>query len=356
MRILLTLLLAVLIALPGALAAADDFRITLAPGAEPQFEGQGVAANLTAHQPGEVLEWNLTTTKGQLVGTVVSHAYFTVAWPKQVRPDVDPRATVDVGTAEDVDEARLGTQMVNYTQSGQDLVLRLTFPANGTATLRLERDVKAPNFTLDPIANLTHNSFFTRTHTDEYARADLILQPPTGEPLRNPTVIWSFLQNFSVIGLRPDTTYMVHGVFHDWSDNTARSPAFAVRTLPLPDFPKPLVTAREPPANATLAQGPTLIAVNFTGPAPASTDGVAFFVDKVPQHRGVALLEGRAELRLDQPLANGKHTASVELTSAEGGTTLERWEFQVGPATPAPPLLLVVLALAGAAWAARRAR
>jgi hypothetical protein len=354
MRLLL-IALAVLALAAVPVAAAADFTVTLTPGAPPSFEGAGVSATLAEEVPGERVAWNLTGS-GQMSGRVVSRGYFDVERPRQVAPDVDPHFDLTEAPPDELANATDGVRLLNYSREGGDLVLTMTFPLEGVGYLRLTRDVAPPNFTLGPVRNLTHQGFYVETTTDEYAWSDLVLQPAAGgEAVRNPIGTRTLLQRFPIQGLRPDTPYVWWVNFTDWSANAVQSPQQSLRTLPRPVLPAPTITAQEPTANATLAAPVRLVAVNFTGPAPANLDSVAVFVDKTPQLGNVRLLPGRVEATLTTPLGPGDHTASVELTSDEGGLAVARWAFKVGGARAAlPDLPWIALSLAAAAIVARR--
>jgi hypothetical protein len=350
-------MLALLALLACAQAAqAEDFRITLAPGATPRFEALGNASGeLAQERPGLLVVWNITTGAPRLVGTVVSHHYFALLErPRQVVPEADDHFFVELPGAE-LNDTGPSARAVNFTVAPDGTItLALAFPVEaGHAQLRLTRDTDAPPFTVGEVQNLTDSKFYLETTTAEYAFANLVLQTGSEDPILNPTAIPALLQRFPVQGLRPDTAYACYVEFRDWAGNTGRSANFTVRTLPTPERPKPMVTAREPLPGAVLREPVLLVAVNFTGPAPPSLDQVAVFLDKVPTHEGLRLLPGRLEVVPSPPMGPGPHSVGIELTGQEGGTAVERWTFEV--ARPAPgPAAVAVVALAALALARRR--
>jgi hypothetical protein len=352
--VLFLILLASAAAVP---ARAEDFRIVLTPGQQPRFEGAGVEAELLEETPGESLAWRLTTASPALAGSVASDGYFAVERARQVVPEVrDTEERERWRFLTEVDEPDpAGGYAVNLTLEGTQARVALAFPVNGSTELRLTRDVASPGFTVGPVQNLTHQSFYLETTTTEYARANLVVRPAGGgEEIPSPTVLYSLLQRFPVQGLRPDTAYVLRVEFEDWARNAARSPDQDLRTLPAPVLPAPVVTAREPAPDSILPGPVDRIAVNFTGPAPASVADVRVFVDKVPTSEGLALQPGRLEVRLRAPLGPGPHSVGVELTSEQGGTAVERWSFQVAGAAPGAPATLALLGAAGALASERR--
>jgi hypothetical protein len=209
------------------------------------------------------------------------------------------------------------------------------------------------------VQNLTHQSFYLETTTNEYSYADLVVRRiPDGDAVRNPTTIPALLQRFPVQGLRPERDHVFWVNFTDWAGNLNRTPEMPLRTLPRPILPAPTITAVEPRPNATLGEAVRMVAVNFTGPAPPSADYVNVFVDKVPTRDGLVLIEGRLAVTLAEPLGKGRHTIGVELRTREGGEASTQWAFEVQPdrGTPTMPWALA-LALPGlAAWALRARR
>lgn len=347
--------LAVLLALAPA-AAAEDFRVTLVHGQAPRFEGAAVEAELLEAGPGRV-EWRLRSAAAWLEGTVLSEGWFEVERPRQVVPESRTPGALDDDWHffhEVRDPGAPGPdRLVNLTGQGSAATLRLGFPVNGTAWLRLTRDVEPPGFTLGDPTNVTHFAFHLVTTTTEHALGDLRIRPAAGgEEVPHRTTILALLQRFPVQGLDPDTAYVFDVAFTDWAGNAATSPPVAVRTLPAPELPKPVVVERFPPPGAILGEPVALIAVAFTGPAPRP-DGIAVFVDKLAVREGIALNGSRVEVRLAQPLGPGRHSVGVELTSAEGGTAVERWSFEVARPAPGPAGAALLLA-AAAVLAVRR--
>ncbi|HEV8360734.1 MAG TPA: hypothetical protein VGR28_09800 [Candidatus Thermoplasmatota archaeon] len=356
------LLLALTLGAPPAAALEEGFSIELArDAAAASAGGEDVALELVREVRGEEAVFSITTARTQVHGAILVRGW-DVARAEQVYVEVDPHFDLKERPADDLDSAGEGVRIFNYTSGLPNLTIDLTFPVDGNATLVIVRDVQPPNFTIGAPANVTDHSFDLVTSTDEYAAADLVIRPAAGgEEVHSPIGVRSLQQAFPVIGLRPATLYSWYVDFRDGSGNTARSPNATLRTLPTPARPAPVITAREPPPNATVDAAVRLVAVNFTGPAPASLDGVSVFLDKVPQHQGVALLPGRLEVRPAAPLGPGLHTVGVELTSADGGMTVDQWAFHVAgaradAAAPGPGLALLVAGLAGAAWAAARRR
>ena len=337
--------LALIVALPTA-AAADDFRITLQSGDDPHFEGTGVTATNVSHEPGQADAWRLTTAKTRLVGTVVSDGYFAVARAHQIRPEADGQYFVEIA-GPDVESTGGRAWVTNLSKDGSKVTMRVAFPVDGGSTLfKLTRDVTPPGFTLGPVSNISWQGFYTETHTNEYARGNLLIHPAAGgEPVQNPTPEAALLQRFPIIGLRPETDYVYHVEFEDWSHNLNTSEDRTVRTLAKPVVAAPTITAREPPPDATLSQPVSLIAVNFTGPAPPTPEFVTVFVDKAPFMRPFTVLDGRIEIHLREPLGTGRHSTGFELRTAEGGQAETHWQFTVAggsPGMPAWAFLLVV--------------
>lgn len=343
-------------------APGEDFRITLAAGAAPRFEGVGVDATLVVNSPDQ-LEWRLATAKERLLGALVSDGAWPVERPRQLVPEARASGIPDddwhfFTEVQDVTDSAAWARVTNISAEGKRVAFALAFPVNTTlheAGLRVTRDTAPPGFTVGPVADLTHFSFYLETTTTEYALANLVIRElPAGEPVPNPTSVFARLQRFPVQGLDADADHAFHVEFTDWAGNTARSPDQRVHTLPRPVLPAPVVTAREPPPNATLAAPVRQVALNFTGPPPRWPGGVAVFIDKLPVHEGVSLGPGRVEVALPRPLGPGPHTVGIELTTPEGGLAVERWGFEVAAPTPLPAL--TVLAALGLAAASLRRR
>lgn len=348
----------------GTAGAAEDFRARVAPG-EVSFDGPGIVAVLEEQGP-DVVAWRLRTNLTSPEGVVEVRGWFSVDRPRQVvpesrtagAPDADWHQFIEVA-AQALADRPAGARNVNLSGEARNLTLRLALPVNaatGEAGLRLRRDVAPPVFALGPVQNLTHIGFYLETTTDEPALATVLVRPAAGgEEVPLPTTSASRLQRFPVQGLAPNAAYLFRVTFQDWAGNSATSADVPVHTLPAPVRPAPRITARTPEANATLPAPVALVAVAFEGPAPRGLDGVQVFVDKTAQARAnMTLLPGRLEVRLAPPLGPGAHDVGVELTSAEGGLTVERWAFTVAGATPLPGPAWAALALAAAGALARR--
>lgn len=240
--------------------------------------------------------------------------------------------------------------------SGDDLVLRLGVPGPVNATLVLQRDERAPGFTLGAPQNVTHFSFYMETRTDELAWGDLQVRKADagGEWVRNPTPVPHVLQRYPVQGLDAASTYDARVAFKDWAGNVATSETFTVTTLTEPIRPRPIVAPLAPAPNATVEGGAVVVRASVESPESPIED-VRVFFDK-REVTQLARVEDGVVTFAAGALEPGRHSVSVEARNAVGGEADARWAFDVaGEARAAPGLgALATLAVAAALVAVRR--
>lgn len=380
MRPLAGALFLVLLLPLAAAMEGDDFEITLFPGSPPVFASGNATATLVREIPGEVVEWNVSTTKPTLVGTIEAGTYFEVSRAKQARPEVanlalaqeranstqvfDPWFFFTEVSPERVSDAGGRAHLANLTLAPERLTLRLGFPVTtGNVTLRLVRDATPPTFIVREPERVAHNSFYVETETNEYAYADLVIRKASGgEGVRNPTSAIALMQRFPIQGLDPETAYVFDVTFTDWSGNLARSPEFRVTTTVAPIAPKPEIVRVFPLPNTTIVETRPMIVVDYVaGDYPVTT--ASLFLDKRPVDPTRVAIEvmegaggvGAATYALSEALSPGRHTVLVELSNAEGGMASRQWTFDIaGSPTPAPALLVALAAVGGIAALCRR--
>lgn len=372
LRAVILALLTLLAAAPAALAQASDpidARIGLAPGSEPTYAGpEGIVRFLNA-TPGERYAWQLNLTANYTTFEVRARGVFDVERPRQAVPliHLDEHEAICQERAtrgpcdytlfyqfpnERVWDVDGPARVFHVNGTADDIVLRLGIPGPTNATLVLERDVTPPGFALGEVANVTPISFYQETRTDEFALADLqVREKGTEEWIQNPTTLYHVLQRFPVQGLDPDTEHEARVVFTDWAGNTATSETYTVRTPPRPQGVKPVVTPLAPAPNSTVEVGSVVIraAVDDQGVGLAD-GGLRLFFDLREVREDLVYQDGVLSYTPRTALAPGRHTVSVEATSAEGGTGTARWTFEVAGATrnesPATPALALVVLLA----------
>lgn len=356
-----------LLAVPTSLAAktGPDLVVELRPDAPPAYDGPaGLLQPLNA-TPGERYAWRFTPTdEYTIIEFRVRGNLFNVTRVEQAAPILEgiaeDRFPLFVRFPDDLLWTADGpAQVYRYNGTPDRFVLRLGLPA-GNATLVLHRDVTPPGFTLGPVTNVTHISFFQETRTDEMSYANLrIREAPGGEWIENPTPAYHVLQRFPIQGLDPDTDYEAQVTFTDWAGNQVKSDPYRVRTAPKPIVPIPTVTPLEPLPNATLPNGTFVIRASVASDAPLQGGDIRFFLDKREVREGLRFDGETFSYQPPAPLEPGVHSAAVEVTNALGGRGVARWTFEVAGAereAPGPALPLLVLALVGGVALSRRTR
>lgn len=363
------LLMLSLVATPLAAAAnGPDFVVELRPGQAPSYQGPQGLARLAESQEGQRYAWNLTLTQDYTVGEFrVRGGLFDVDRVQQVVPTLEDVPDNHYPLFERFPDDELWTaegpaQVYRYNGTPQDFVLRLGFVGPGNQTLVLRRDVAPPTFTLGPVTNVTHLSFFQETRTDEMAIANLRIRPQGGgeaDWVENPTPSYHVLQRFPIQGLDPESDYEARVVFTDWAGNRVESEPYRVRTAPKPVVPIPTVTPLEPAPNATLPNGTVVIRASVASEVSLQGGDIRFFLDKREVRDGLRFDGQVFTYQPPAPLEPGLHSAAVEVTNAAGGRGVARWTFEVAGAereAPGPGLPLLAVALALGLAAARRAR
>lgn len=352
-----TLMLFVVLFLPVA-GALDDFTITLRPGQSPSFTGYGVAAVMARETPGEVVEWNLTTAKSFLVGSILSEGYFSVDRARQVVPEVDDHFFYEDSPA-NVVSGEGAAWLVNLTKTGTQVRIALSFPVEAVAQLRLTRDLVAPTFSVGTPQNITHYSFYLETTTNEYALATLTYWvDPGGELIPLPTTIPALLQRFPAQGLRENSTYAYQVKFEDWAKNAATSGTDRLQTQLRPLVAGPVVTALVPADGARLDMAPEAIEANFTTPIGVIDPAlhIRLFVDKHEVTEYTTKTSTSIRYAPSSPFGERFHSVGLELLNSESGKTVATWDFTVGSVepTPAPPAWVTLLVLFGLFFLRRR--
>lgn len=338
---------------PGAVAT--DFRIER--GEDEQGEDgwrfsseQGnVAGELVEAETGEHYAWELESGLDRLVGEVVAPAgHFDVERRRQVVPRVDDALFSPVSSPDRVDETENPSRVVNITRlEDGTFVYRVAFPGNADPDFMrfsLERDVDPPAHGIGPVQNLSHNSFYLETETDEPALATLWIWRSDAEPgdaVEHPTQTPSLTQRFPVRGLQPETGYRFHVAFEDWAGNAVDSEPVDLTTAAQVVGERPVIHRVVPEPDAVLPEPPEAIEAEFEpvdgtfGP-----EGVRLFLDLDEVTAQATYDEEGIRYAPSDPLEPGPHVVRLELVNSAGGETDMRWEFTVSGVesdeTPAP--------------------
>lgn len=357
-------LVAILLLLPSSASGQsqpDDFTVDI--DGDKATVTQGADAHLVPTlNESRNLAWGVDITKALGVGTLRIRGW-DVERARQVVPEVNASGAsspADRYFAEhagrDVEKLDAPALVFNETSEAGVVVLRVGFP-RGAYNFSIRRDVTPPSYHLDSVGSPTHDAVLVKSSTDEYAQADLIVQPEAGgEAMLNPTAIFALHQTFPVQGLKSDTAYVAHFEFNDFAQNVARSPTFRFHTLPRPVLPAPEILSVEPRENATLDAAVSIVRVVSRDAHGFGASPVRLFVDK-QEVRDYAFSDGNLSYRLPTPLGPGKHSVNVELTGAAGGTTVRSWVFTVKEkSTPSPTIAFALVAtmIAGVCFSRRK--
>lgn len=366
--------LVVLLLAPAASAAPapTTIRIALVDGETPTHDAPPGMVHL-ATDDGDRWAWNLTLVDAYTVAEIRASG-FDLERPRQLLPEYDdaaqhgpnveahlhPHFFTEVRS--DVADVDSPVRIVNFTEDGDAIVIRLGLTGPGNATLLLTKDTTPPRFTLGEPTDVNHYRFILKTTTDEFAFGDLRIRPAAGgDEVPNQTPVPALEQTFPVQGLREDTEYVAYVVFTDWSGNEARSETFTVRTLPKPYAEPPDFVVLAPAANSTVEAGPRVLAT-FDSATRVERGGVQVFLDKTAVVDFSFVRDNVAPNRVtvvvvpEPPLGPGLHHAAVEVTDEAGGKAVARWSFTVADrdAPPAGLAALVIPAALAALWRPRR--
>jgi hypothetical protein len=297
---------------------------------------------------------------------VVPGGHFEVERPRQVVPMLEGLLFTEMGHQDGVDEAVNPYRVLNITGTGDGgFVYRVSFPASSDGSeFTLTRDVTPPAFQLGAIEDITHNSFYVETTTDEPAlgvlwieRAD-VEEPRTVE---HRTSSPSLIQKFPIRGLFPDTPYRFHVEFHDWAGNTAVSDWVEFTTAPRLIGESPVIHGVFPEPNATLAGPVDAIEASFDPVGGAFADGgVRLFVNLQEVTSETQLSSGGLRYAPEGGLEPGMHVVRLELLNTANATAELRWTFTVEEvemeALSAVPVSLVLLLVMVASVVSRRVK
>lgn len=336
-------------------ASAMDFRLEHTPdGWQTVEQGDGVLVVLEDGEASERYQWRISTTDGtnRLVGEVeVLTSHFDVERERQVVPLVDEQLFSEVPSTQNVDQGVNPYRVLNITRHDDgSFTYRLSFPVNeqdGQAVLLLERDVTPPGHTVGEVQDITYNSFFVQTTTDEPAYAVLWIRPADAEPdaaVEHRTTTPSFTQNFPVVGLQPETEYVFHVEFMDWAGNKATSADVAIKTAPLIIGESPQILSVHPEPDSRFDVPPEAIEATFDPvEGEIGQGGVRLFVNLQEVSWDVALQPGIVRYVPAEPFEPGEHVVRIELTNTVNGEASMRWSFIVEESQTAPHPAVVIV-------------
>ncbi len=281
--------------------------------------------------------WLLGSGLDRLVGEIVVPAeHFDVERSRQVVPMVDETFFSHRSTPQRVDEAENPSRVVNITTGeGGDITYRVAFPGDPDSELKfsLTRDVAPPGFEVGPVQNVTHNSFYVETETDEPALGTLRVwrsDEASSDAVEHPTQTPSVTQRFPIRGLQSDTGYRFHMVFEDWAGNQIESDAVDLTTASKDVGESPLIHRVSPEPDATLDEPPESIEAEFEAVEGSfGSGGVRLFVDLDEVTAQSTFDEERIRYAPSEPLEAGGHVVRLELVNSAGGEADMRWEFTV---------------------------
>lgn len=312
-------------------------------------------------EAGERYLWSLESESGRVVGEVViPGGHFDVAWPRQVVPMVDGAFFTEAPNPQGVDEGQNPYHVLNIT-SGDDggFTYRLGFPLSsesGAVELLLQRDVEPPSYQIGPVQNVTHNSFYVETETDEPALGTLWIRPVDADPeeaVRHVTTSPSFTQKFPTRGLQSNISYVFHVELTDWAGNVATSHAVEFETNERIVGAAPLIHSVSPGPDAVVQGSPEAIEVQFDAvDGEIGPDGARLFVNLQEVTSRVTVDPQGLRYVAEVPFEPGQHVVRLELANTAGGESEKRWSFTVaeGQVSSAPfaVLLAAVVLFAGA--------
>lgn len=340
-------------------ATATDFEIERGE-QDWEFTSQDetVAGELVEAETGEHYVWELESGLGRLVGEVVVPAgHFDVERKRQVVPSVDGALFSPLSTQDRVDEAENPSRVVNITHSEDgSFVYRVAFPGapdSDPMRFSLDRDVEPPAHEVEPVQNVSHNSFYVETETDEPALGTLRIwrsDAESSDAVEHLTQTPSLKQRFPIRGLQSDTGYRFHVTFEDWAGNKVESRVVDLTTTAQLAGERPVIHRVSPEPDAVLSEPPAAIEAEFEAVnGTIGSNGVRLFVDLSEVTAQSTFDEERIRYAPSEPLDPGGHVVRLELVNSAGGETDMRWEFTVGePESDETPLPFTVVLLTGA--------